>query len=130
MTDKDWELVDAPSRKLVSILLEELGASDIQESKGNCAYDLTFKLHGKTIGCEIKDRSFPHDRFGDIFAEAIKRECNNKWIEKGAFEQCIVVNCFSDGVIAMANIADKKGKKILRWCRATTMVKGGSEKYV
>ena len=130
MTQADWEEVDQSSRELCRKLLEHLGATDIRESQGNLAYDLVCILRNQKVGIEIKDRSFPSNRYGDVFAEKLKRDCNDKWIQRDVFQKCLVMNVFSDNIIAIANIDDKMGKVVKRMCNKTTMVKGESKEKV
>ena len=47
---------------------------NITDSHGNCVWDLSCKFKGKRCSIEIKDRSFPHYKFGDIFAEDTKQK--------------------------------------------------------
>ena len=72
MTEKQWQDVDARSRGIVSCLLCDLDASRIGESSGCCCWDLSCLLKGKPTSVEIKERSIPHNRFGDIMVEDIK----------------------------------------------------------
>ena len=76
MTEKDWNEVDLDSRKVFKQLLATLGAADIEDSRGNCCVDVFFTLKGVRCAAELKRRSFPHDRYGDVFGEAIKLECS------------------------------------------------------
>lgn len=73
MTEQDWDNIDKSSRELVKSFLKTIGAESIEDSHGNCSYDLKAKVNGKVILIEVKDRTFPHNRFGDVFAEGIKR---------------------------------------------------------
>ena len=83
MTKEKWKKIDAKSRTLVKKLLRSIGATTILESCGNCSYDLKVNLKGKTILVEVKDRNFPHDRYGDVFCEEDKKTCNNRRIMNG-----------------------------------------------
>ena len=85
-------------------------ADKIEYSRGNCSYDLKVRLRGKTILVEVKDRSFPHDRYGDVFAEGIKKTCNNRRMANGEADRCWVVNVFTDGVFCIADINDRNAK--------------------
>ena len=48
MTQQDWEEVDRSSRTLIKKFLEAIGATEIQDSVGNCSYDIKCKF-GYTI---------------------------------------------------------------------------------
>ena len=74
MTDKDWEEVDRSSRTVVSAFLSAAGATGISESHGNCCWDLSCCLKGKPTSVEIKDRTFAHDKYGDVMIETVKAE--------------------------------------------------------
>ena len=81
MTEQDWEEIDRSSRTIVSCLLETtLSATSIGEMHGNCCIDLSCIINDKRIAIEIKDRSFPHDRYNDILVEDIKQECTSRRI--------------------------------------------------
>ena len=110
MNEKKWNEIDKSSRELFILYLKAIKATDIEESRGNCSYDIKAKVNGKVILWEIKDRSFSHDRFGDVFAEGIKRDCNNRRIAKGEADACCIVNVFADGVICLANVNDRRAK--------------------
>lgn len=130
MTEKDWDEIDYSSRTVVSCLLLRVGATDVGESRGNCCWDLSCCINGRSIGCEIKDRSFPHDRFNDIMVEDIKQECNLRRIAKNEFAAVLAVNVFTDNVIAVANINDKDAKHFRKKAPYTTLVKGADHSYV
>ena len=83
MTKAKWRNIDKKSRTLVRKLLRSIGATTILDSCGNCSYDLKCSIKGKVILVEIKDRNFPHDRYGDVFCEEDKKTCNNRRIMNG-----------------------------------------------
>ena len=83
MTKKKWADIDRKSRTLIRKLLRSIGATTIFDSQGNCSYDLKCNIQGKVILVEIKDRNFPHDRYGDVFCEEDKKTCNNRRIANG-----------------------------------------------
>lgn len=83
MTKEKWRNIDKKSRVLVRKLLRTIGATTILESCGNCSYDLKCNIKGKVVLVEIKDRNFPHDRYGDVFCEEDKKTCNNRRIMNG-----------------------------------------------
>ena len=85
-------------------------ADNIEDSHGNCSYDLKVQLKGKTVLVEVKDRTFPHDRYGDVFAEGIKKTCNNRRTANGEGGRCWGVNVFTGGVFCIADMSDKKAK--------------------
>ena len=122
MNQKKWNEIDKSSRQLFILYLKAIKATDIEESHGNCSYDIKAKVKGKVILWEIKDRSFAHDRFGDVFAEGIKRDCNNKRIAKGEADACCIVNVFTDNVMCFANVNDKRAKVQKKWCNYTTLI--------
>ena len=122
MNDTKWNDIDKSSRQLFILYLKAIKATDIEESHGNCSYDIKAKVKGKVILWEIKDRSFAHDRFGDVFAEGIKRDCNNKRIAKGEADACCIVNVFTDNVMCFANVNDKRAKVQKKWCNYTTLI--------
>ena len=122
MNDKKWNEIDKSSRQLFILYLKAIKATDIEESHGNCSYDIKAKVKGKVILWEIKDRSFAHDRFGDVFAEGIKRDCNNRRIAKGEADACCIVNVFTDNVMCFANVNDKRAKVQKKWCNYTTLI--------
>ena len=130
MTDKDWEEVDLTSRQIFCKYLEQIGATEIKNSSGNCCYDISCQLKGKQIGFELKDRQIPSDKYGDQMIELYKEIGNDKRINRNEFEHCIVASFFTDNVIAMANIKDKDRTYKKEWCQNTTMIKGCSKKYV
>ena len=105
-------------------------ADKVEDSRGNCSYDLKVKLKGKTILVEVKDRTFPHDRYGDVFAEGIKKDCNNRRIASGEADKCWVVNVFTDGVFCIADINDKRAKVSNKLCPETTLVDDASHELV
>ena len=122
MNDTKWNDIDKSSRQLFILYLKAIKATDIEESHGNCSYDIKAKVKGKVILWEIKDRSFAHDRFGDVFAEGIKRDCNNRRIAKGEADACCIVNVFTDNVMCFANVNDKRAKVQKKWCNYTTLI--------
>ena len=122
MNEKKWNEIDKSSRQLFILYLKSIKATDIEESHGNCSYDIKAKVKGKVILWEIKDRSFAHDRFGDVFAEGIKRDCNNRRIAKGEADACCIVNVFTDNVMCFANVNDKRAKVQKKWCNYTTLI--------
>ena len=122
MNDTKWNDIDKSSRQLFILYLKSIKATDIEESHGNCSYDIKAKVKGKVILWEIKDRSFAHDRFGDVFAEGIKRDCNNRRIAKGEADACCIVNVFTDNVMCFANVNDKRAKVQKKWCNYTTLI--------
>lgn len=72
----NWNTIDQDSRLSVCDLLSTALSSyvdNISDSHGNCVWDLSCEFNGKTCSIEIKDRSFSHDKFGDIFAEDTKQ---------------------------------------------------------
>ena len=122
MNDTKWNDIDKSSRQLFILYLKAIKATDIEESHGNCSYDIKAKVKGKVILWEIKDRSFAHDHFGDVFAEGIKRDCNNRRIAKGEADACCIVNVFTDNVMCFANVNDKRAKVQKKWCNYTTLI--------
>ena len=122
MNEKKWNEIDKSSRQLFILYLKAIKATDIEESHGNCSYDIKAKVKGKVILWEIKDRSFAHYRFGDVFAEGIKRDCNNRRIAKGEADACCIVNVFTDNVMCFANVNDKRAKVQKKWCNYTTLI--------
>ena len=121
MTQKKWRDIDKKSRELVKKLLRSIGATVISESQVNCSYDLKVQLKGKTILVEIKDRNFPHNRYGDVFCQEDKRTCNNRRIANGEAQSCIIINVFTDKFICIANVNDKNGVVKTMYCPITTL---------
>lgn len=74
MTERDWEEIDRSSRRVVECLLSSMGVDGIGEMHGNCCVDLSCVANGKKVCLEIKDRSFSHDKYGDILVEDLKQE--------------------------------------------------------
>ena len=107
-----------------------VNADNVEDSHGNCSYDLKVQLKGKTVLVEVKDRTFPHDRYGDVFAEGIKKDCNNRRIANGEADKCWVVNVFTDNVFCIADINDKRAKVSKKWCPETTLVDDASHELV
>lgn len=131
MTESDWENIDLNSRTLLSAWLDWAGCQGISFTHGNCCVDLScYAPSGKRLAVEVKDRTFAHDKYGDVFAEAIKQECSERRETNGEYDCCIAVNAFTDNVIALANIHHPEAKKFWRWCPETTLVKGASHEYV
>ena len=83
MTKQKWRNIDKKSRILVRKLLRSIGATTILDSCGNCSYDFKCIIQGKVILVEIKDRNFPHSRYGDVFCEEDKKTFNNRRIMNG-----------------------------------------------
>ena len=83
MTKAKWRNIDRKSRTLVRKLLRLIGATTIYDSCGNCSYDLKCIIKGRIVLVEIKDRNFPHNRYGDVFCEEDKKTCNNRRIANG-----------------------------------------------
>ena len=126
----NWTTIDSDSRLSVCDLLSTALSNyvdNIADSHGNCVWDLSCEFNGKTCSIEIKDRSFPHDKFGDIFAEDTKQIYTSK---NYSFQASLVLNVFTDGVIAMANLYDKRAKHFKRWCPRTTLVEEDDHKYI
>lgn len=130
MTAQDWEEVDLTSRNIFCKYLEQLGATDIKNSSGNCCYDISCQLKGKQIGFELKDRNIPSNKYGDQMIELYKEIGNDKRINRNEFEHCIVVSFFTDNIITLANIKDKERTYKKEWCKNTTKIKGGDQSYV
>lgn len=86
--------------------------------------------NGRRIAVEVKDRSFPHDRYGDILVEDIKQECTSRRIDDDQFDAALAVNVFTDGTLAVANMYDKAAKHFKKRAPATTLVKGADHAYV
>ena len=83
MTKEKWKNIDRKSRILVRKLLRSIGATTIFESCVNCSYDLKCNIRGRIVLVEVKDRNFPHDKYGDVFCEEDKKTYNNKRIMRG-----------------------------------------------
>ena len=83
MTQEKWKNIDRKSRILVRKLLRSIGATTILESCVKCSYDLKCKIKGRIVLVEVKDRNFPHDKYGDVFCEEDKKTYNNKRIMRG-----------------------------------------------
>ena len=130
MNDTKWNDIDKSSRELVKAFFRAVKADNIEDSHGKCSYDLKVQLKGKTILVEVKDRTFPHNRYGDVFAEGIKKTCNNRRIANGEADKCWVVNVFTDDVFCIADINDKKAKVSKKWCPETTLVDDASHELV
>ena len=130
MNDTKWNDIDKSSRELVKAFCRAVKADKIEDSHGNCSYDLKVQLNGKTILVEVKDRTFPHDRYGDVFAEGIKKDCNNRRIANGEADKCWVINVFTDDVFCIADINDKRAKVSKKWCPETTLVDDASHELV
>lgn len=130
MNEKKWNDIDKSSRELLKQFFKAVKADKIEDSHGNCSYDLKVQLKGKTVLVEVKDRTFPHDRYGDIFAEGIKQTCNNRRIANGEADLCWVVNVFTDNVFCIADINDKRAKVTKKWCPYTTLVDDASRDFV
>lgn len=130
MNENKWNDVDRSSRDLVKAFFRAVKADKIEDSRGNCSYDLKVRLKGKTILVEVKDRTFPHDRYGDVFAEGIKKTCNNRRIANGEADRCWVINVFTDDVFCIADINDKRAKASKKWCPETTLVDDASHELV
>ena len=77
---------------------------------------MVFEKGGQKIGVEIKDRSFPSDKYGDVFCEEIKKVCSKRRIDKHEFDKCLVVNVFTNNVLAIASMDDKEAKRFSRKC--------------
>lgn len=103
MTNEDWEQVDYSSRSIVSCLLSSLGATDIGTSSGCCCWDLSCLLKGAPTSIEVKDRSVPHDRYGDIMVEQVKVDAT---MSKQKFSQRLAVNVHTDNMLCLARIDD------------------------
>ena len=130
MTKKDWEDVDKKSRELI-IKFFEYTKCKVEQKIGNCCIDLIVTSpKGTKFGIEIKDRSFPSTKFGDVFAESIKKKCAQKRIEKGEIDKALAINVFTDNVIAIANLFDKNAKTKFLSCPATSLVKGGLKTFI
>lgn len=126
----NWNTIDQDSRLSVCDLLSTALSAyvdNISDSHGNCVWDLSCEFNGKTCSIEIKDRSFPHDKFGDIFAEDTKQKYT---AQNYSFQASLALNVFTDGVIAMANLYDKRAKHFKRWCPRTTLVEEDDHTYV
>ena len=130
MDDTRWNDIDKSSRELVKAFFRAVKADNIEDSHGNCSYDLKVQLKGKTILVEVKDRTFPHDRYGDVFAEGIKKTCNNRRIANGEADKCWVINVFTDNVFCIADINDKRAKVSKKWCPETTLVDDASHELM
>lgn len=83
MTKKKWRNIDRKSRTLVRKLLRSIGATMILDSCGICSYDLKCDINGRIVLVEIKERNFPHDKYGDVFCEEDKKTFNNRRIMNG-----------------------------------------------
>lgn len=126
----NWNTIDRDSRLSVCDLLSTALSNyvdNMADSHGNCVWDLSCELKGKTCSIEIKDRSFPHDKFGDVFAEDTKQKYT---AQNYSFQASLAINVFTDGVIAIANLYDKKAKHFKRWCPRTTLVEEDDHKYI
>ena len=126
----NWNIIDQDSRLSVCDLLSTALSNyvdNIADSHGNCVWDLSCEFNGKTCSIEIKDRSFPHDKFGDIFAEDTKQIYT---AQNYSFQTSLAINVFTDGVIAMANLYDKRAKHFKRWCPRTTLVEEDDYNYI
>ena len=121
MTQKKWRNIDRKSRELVKKLLRSIGATTIFESQVNCSYDLKCNIKGRIVLVEIKDRNFPHSRYGDVFCEEDKKTCNNRRIMNGEAQSCIIINVFTDKFICIANVNDKNGIVKTMLCPNTTL---------
>lgn len=130
MTNKEWEEIDRSSRTIVSCLLSCLGATEIGETHGNCCVDLSCTINSKSICIEVKDRSFESTRYNDILVEDIKQDCTSRRLANGQFDAALAVNVFTDNIIAIANLYDKRGRRFQRYAPTTTLVKDGDHTYV
>ena len=96
-------------------------------SAGNCVWDLSCtKDDGTTISIEVKDRTFDHTKFGDIFAEEAKQTYTK---QNYNFDKSLAINRFKDGVIAIANLYDPAAKHFKKFCPKETWP-GGDHTYV
>lgn len=96
-------------------------------SEGNCVWDLSaVSNNGNTVSIEVKDRSFPHDKYGDVFAEEAKQTYTR---QNYNFDKSLAVNVFSDGYIAIADLYDKRAKHFKRRCPKQTW-SGGDHSLV
>lgn len=127
MTKEDWEQVDYSSRSIVSCLLSSLGAIDIGSSSGCCCWDLSCILKDIPTSIEVKDRSVPHDKYGDVMVEEIKVKATEA---KKQFGRRLAINVHTDNFLCIANLADPKAVRKTKYCKYTTLVKGESHDYV
>lgn len=126
----NWNTIDIDSRLSVCDLLSTTLSNyvdNITNSQGNCVWDLSCNLKGKTCSIEIKDRTFPHDKFGDIFVEDNKQKYT---AQNYNFQVSLAFNVYTDDVIAIANLYDKNAKHFKRWCPRTTLVEEDDHKYI
>lgn len=130
MTQKKWRDIDRKSRILVIKLLRSIGATTIFESQVKCSYDLKCKIKGRIVLVEIKDRNFPHNRYGDVFCEEDKKTCNNRRIANGEAQSCIIINVFTDKFICIANVNDKNGVVKTMYCPNTTLCDDRSKEMI
>ena len=130
MTQKKWKNIDKKSRELVIKLLRSIGATTIFESQVNCSYDLKCKIKGRIVLVEIKDRNFPHNRYGDVFCEEDKKTYNNRRIMNGEAQSCIIINVFTDKFICIANVNDKNGVVKTMLCPNTTLCDDRSKEMI
>ena len=78
-----------------------------------CSYDLLWiKKTGKRVAIEIKDRSFPSNRYGDVFGESLKETCNQRRLDNKEFDQVLICNVYTDNIIAFADLYDTKAKHL------------------
>lgn len=132
MTQQDWLDVDMSSRQIINQLLKSMSVTQsVDDTYGLCSYDLLWvKKTGKRVAIEIKDRSFPSTRYGDIFGETIKETCNQRRLDNKEFDQVLICNVYTDNIIAFADLYDPKAKHFQKYCPTTSLVKGGSKEYI
>ena len=121
MTKDKWRNIDKKSRELVKKLLRSIGATTIFESQVKCSYDLKCNIKGRIVLVEIKERNFPHNKYGDVFCEEDKKTYNNRRIMNGEAQSCIIVNVFTDKFICIANVNDKNGVVKTMYCPISTL---------
>lgn len=130
MTEDDWDNVDKKHRDIAQTFFTALGATDINFTKGNNCIDMTFRLNGKRISCELKDRDQRAMNFKDVMIEKIKYDSISRRLANNEFDKALAMNHYPDGTIRLANIFSSSLSQRKMWCPNTSYVKGYDIEFV
>lgn len=130
MTENDWDNVDKKHRDIAQAFFTHIGATDISFTKGNNCIDMTFKLNGKRISCELKDRDQRAINFKDVMIEKLKYDSISRRLANNEFDKALAMNHYPDGTIRLANIFSSSYSERKMRCPKTSYVKGCEFEYV
>lgn len=107
-------MCDDNSKALVMQFLADAGFTDIRDTNEiseTFFVDIIAKKGAHQYGFEVKERSFPSDKYGDVMCEVSKYDRAKQAIDGGFLRAVYLVSVFSDNSLAISNIMHGRPEK-------------------